>query len=385
MSRSTNKPVVLPAIKDGLNYGAHTTGVASLSNLGGLSFYGQSRTSCTPCTGDHTSLPPTIELSPINGFTPMEKWSWGSLGRIQEMSTAQITEQLTKRSPDNSSNIDISDELIIPDQDIPFTTGGFGVVYRGILHNGQQVAVECLRLAIKQTDEGLQAIKRFREELRIWSQCKHPNVRPLLGITQYRQQLAMVLPWMHGTLKHSLSLTSHPVHELYDFCHQIARGVAYLHGIGIVHGDIKAASVLVSADRTVMLADIGSAVIREHSLMANSSTEVTGISHRWMAPELLEGPGTPSAKSDIYSLGMTMLEVITRSEPYAGLDTMAVLQNILSRKLPERPERHLPSGDRRADLLWALLHECWAEDPQSRPVANEVANKLRNLETKLME
>ncbi|CUA74521.1 putative serine/threonine-protein kinase drkD [Rhizoctonia solani] len=316
----------------------------------------------------------------------MEKWSWGrSLGCIQEMSTAQITEQLTKHEPDNSSSIDISDELVIPDQDIPFTTGGFGVVYRGILHDGQQVAVECLRLVIKQTDEGLQAIKRFRDELRIWSQCKHPNVRPLLGITQYRQQLAMVLPWMHGTLKHSLSLNSHPVHELYDFCHQIARGVAYLHGMGMVHGDIKAASVLVSADRTVALADIGSTIIREHSFLANSSTEVTGISHRWMAPELLEGSGIPTAKSDIYSLGMTILEVITRLEPYAGLDTMTVLQCVLSRKLPERPERHLPSADRRADRLWALLHECWAEDPQSRPIADEVATKLQNLETKFVE
>ncbi|CAE6367514.1 unnamed protein product [Rhizoctonia solani] len=373
MGRST--PVAFPVIKNGLNYG--TLGVASVSK-GCVSHSTSSRSqSHTPCLGDHiASPPPTTMLSLFDEYPLAEKQSGGL---VQQMTISQILDQLTEQP-----GINISDRLIVPEyQDLPFASGSFGDIYRGSLLDGQQVAVQCLRPIIKQTNEGRQTLKRVSEELSIWFGCKHPNVLQLLGIAQHRKQLAIVSPWMpNGTLRSLLSSNLPSKHDLHNFCCQITEGVAYLHETGIVHGDLKTDNILVSTDQRIVLADFGHSIIKEHSSYATSSTKLTNLSLRWMAPELLEGQGTPTTEGDIYSLGMTILEVVTGFNPYAGLDTVEALQNILSRKLPERPERHFPGGDRHADLLWALLHECWDYNPQRRPVAMEVRIKLRNLEAK---
>ncbi|CCO35096.1 Proto-oncogene tyrosine-protein kinase ROS [Rhizoctonia solani AG-1 IB] len=106
---------------------------------------------------------------------------------------------------------------------------------------------------------------------------------------------------------------------------------------------------------------------------------------RWAAPELLEGREAPTDKGDIYSLGMTILEVLTGSQPYAGIDALTALENIISGKLPERPEKYLPSGSKPADLLWSLLNDCWAYDPQQRPAAAKVQDKLGSLVAKFTQ
>ncbi|CAE6335681.1 unnamed protein product [Rhizoctonia solani] len=306
---------------------------------------------------------------------------------FQEMSMHQILEQLRLHG-----NTDISSQLILPEhRDLPVATGGFGNIYRGALRDGREVAIKCLRPVIHQAN-GIETLKRASKELLVWSQCNHPNVLPLLGVAQYCKQLAMVSPWMpNGSLNRFLYSNFPSVPELWQLGCEIAESLRYLHEMGIVHGDVKAANILVSIDKRAILAEFGHITIRENSVQATSSVEVMDAvdqSIRWTAPEVLEGQDVPTDKGDIYSLGMaslTILEVLTGSEPYAGLDTLTALQNIISGILPERPEKDLPSGNKPADLLWALLNDCWAYDPQQRPVAMKVQDKMRSLVTKVTQ
>jgi hypothetical protein len=106
--------------------------------------------------------------------------------------------------------------------EFPVATGGFGDVYQGALKDGSKISLKCLRLCIDSSDDGRKQLKvrsihslndstspkrqRAAHELYVWSKCQHPNVLGLIGVARYRNQLAMISPWMeNGNLSRFLS------------------------------------------------------------------------------------------------------------------------------------------------------------------------------------
>ncbi|KAB5593188.1 hypothetical protein CTheo_3351 [Ceratobasidium theobromae] len=270
---------------------------------------------------------------------------------------------------------------------LAISTGGFGDVYRGRLFDGTRVALKCLRVLIGFNNEGQKQLKRAAHELYVWSRCKHPNVLGLIGVAKYRDQIAMVSPWMdNGHLAWFLS--QQPQVDRYEICVQITDGIAYLHSQGIVYGDMKGANILVSQDNTVKLTDFGSATMKEYTLQFTTTQTMSSMSLRWTAPEIVMGETGHTSEGDIYALGMaslcvdTMLEVITGLPPYAEARVeQAVMWKIMSKTLPQRPEELIPSlNDNQADLLWALLTSCWKHDPPARPTAAEAQSQLRAID-----
>ncbi|CAE7184302.1 unnamed protein product [Rhizoctonia solani] len=241
----------------------------------------------------------------------------------------------------------------------PERIGGFGEVYRGVLTNGTKVSIKILKIMGPNGDEKL--LKHAAHELYIWSKCKHPNVLELIGMAQFRNQITMVSPWMeNGNLQSFL-----PQHPELDRC-------------TMIHGDIKGANILVSHDYTPKLADFGNAWLSKEaqSLRFAPTTSIMSMSIRWAAPEIMLDNAELSYKADIYSLGMTILEVITGSPPYESLNERAAFGKIFTRTHPERPESHIPSGSKQADLLWSLLVHCWDPNPNDRPTAEEVRDAM---------
>ncbi|KAG8743538.1 hypothetical protein FRC10_011778 [Ceratobasidium sp. 414] len=223
--------------------------------------------------------------------------------------------------------------------------------------------------------------QRAARELYYWSKAKHKNVLELFGIAMFRGRLAMISPWMpNGTLQ--AYIYNHPDVNRWELCEQVAEGLAYIHGIGMIHGDLKAVNVLVSQTGEVKLSDFGNAILSDHSLAFTATTNIGGGTSRWMAPELLCGDSITgntadrSAPADIFALGMvgklrntpevrvlivpfpqTILEVVTGHIPYVGRKseayvTLAVVRGIL----PERPAQLL-SDTRFGDERWELLEE----------------------------
>ncbi|KAH7322160.1 kinase-like domain-containing protein [Rhizoctonia solani] len=191
----------------------------------------------------------------------------------------------------------------------------------------------------------------------------------------------MVSPWMdNGSLPRYLK--DNPKADPCSFCAQISDGLAHLHQIGITHGDIKGANVLVHNDGTCVLADFGNSLFMGGRVDFTATTQENNLTARWAAPELLGETGKRSQAADIYALGMTMLEIMTQKIPYDGASDFAVITFIIQKKLPTRPEDWIPSSSQDGNKFWELLLSCWAHGPKRRPKANEVATTMKSITMK---
>ncbi|KAF8752997.1 Kelch motif [Rhizoctonia solani] len=198
----------------------------------------------------------------------------------------------------------------------PVSNGGNGDVYRAELHDGSPVAVKCAR------------IQRMAHELYVWSKCRHPNVLELLGITQFRGQIAMVSPWLaRGHLRQFLS--QNPDVDRCALCVQIADGVHYLHEESIIHGDLKPVylshrqeNILISDDYIPKLTDFGNAMLTEYTLQFTQTTSKIGFSLRYAASALEE---KATQASDVFALGM---------ESFAEFTSMSFVQEVIARTVP---------------------------------------------------
>ncbi|CCO35742.1 Cysteine-rich receptor-like protein kinase 7 Short=Cysteine-rich RLK7 [Rhizoctonia solani AG-1 IB] len=184
----------------------------------------------------------------------------------------------------------------------PINRGGFGDIWKGELTDGRPVAM-------KRIYEGERKLnKRLAQELYAWSKANHQNVLELLGLAYYRDYLVMISPWMkYGSIHEYLG--QHPESNRLHLAIQIADGIAHLHRIGMVHGDLKAQNIFVSHEGVLKVGDFGLAVmLGERSVAFQASTTGNGPQGtiRWMAPELFDPSGrfNISMESDIYSLAM---------------------------------------------------------------------------------
>ncbi|KAF8603986.1 kinase-like protein [Ceratobasidium sp. AG-I] len=185
----------------------------------------------------------------------------------------------------------------------------------------------------------------------------------------------MVSPWIaRGSLNSYLA--KNPEKTRPQLCTQVADGLAYLHSCGIVHGDLKGANVLFSDDGDPLLTDFGNAVLQERTLQFTYTTAKTSLSPRWAAPELIRGEESFSFETDVFALGMTILEIITGSVPYSRLNDFGVMYAIAEGRLPERPEGNISTKSKHGDVLWSLLTRCWDRAAKSRPSASTVRDEM---------
>ncbi|KAF8599206.1 kinase-like protein [Ceratobasidium sp. AG-I] len=260
----------------------------------------------------------------------------------------------------------------------PISSGGFGDVYRGRLIDGFQVAIKTMRIHVN-TDKDRKLLKNAARELHTWSKCQHPNVLPLLGLVGFRDQIGMVSHWMeNGSLPSYLE--RHPEADRCRLSAEICEGLAYLHAVDIVHGDLKGLNVLISADEAPVLTDFGNAVLQGSTLQFTATTSKPSLSPRWTAPELMEGPGMYSFAADVYALGMTILEVITGEPPYSNKSDHGVYFAVaIKKESPMRPEVLISSASEDGNKLWMLLTTSWAYKPEDRPSADYMRDVVKTI------
>ncbi|CAE6410800.1 unnamed protein product [Rhizoctonia solani] len=254
--------------------------------------------------------------------------------------------------------------------------GGFGDIFKGTLktNNDEFVAIKVLRVGVV-AGQGTKSLKRTMREIYAWSKLYHQNVHELLGVTMFRGRLGMVSKWMgNGNLSQYLrspSAQTKPPNR-HELCVQIATGVAYIHGKDMVHGDLKAQNILISSEGIIKITDFDYSLVPDLSLVFSETTRMGGGTARWMAPELLleETPCQRSKETDIYSLGMTFLEVITGAVPYQAECQLEVqvLKKLMKKVFPSRSSAFFPN-DAKGDAMWRLLLRCWDHDPALRPAA----------------
>ncbi|KAG8717929.1 hypothetical protein FRC09_013430 [Ceratobasidium sp. 395] len=242
--------------------------------------------------------------------------------------------------------IDLSSHLDTEGQSsVAIAGGGFGDIYRGRLRDGTSVAIKALRHHLLAQDTSRKALKRAMRELYVWSKTKHENVQELVGIVIFQERLGMVSPWMdNGNLEEYIRKNSSV--DRYELCLQVARGVSYLHDINMVHGDLKAApELLLSSDE-------------------GEDEDEDEVS----APR--------TSQTDIYALGMTLLEIVTGKVPYAEYKVdRAIIRALDKKQFPKCPKEFM-FEDGPENWMWLLLQTCWDHDPKARPPASFIYSRL---------
>ncbi|CAE6489522.1 unnamed protein product [Rhizoctonia solani] len=247
--------------------------------------------------------------------------------------------------------------------------GGFADIYCADLYNGARVAIKVHRSYRDDQDWGYR--KAAWRGVYNWSKLRHPNIHEMLGVAMLHGRMGVVSPWEdNGDIRSYLD--REPDADRLRLCIQISTGVSYLHDNGIVHGDIKGINVLVSKDEIAMLIDFDGAELGDPSLAFSRVPGIMG-SFRWMAPEVLFSLDVKSSKTDIYSLGMTILEVVTAKSPWSYIKENFRIPTVVGKQVPLRPKEI--SGD----SLWNLLLECWSFEPDARPTAQYVLEALQNM------
>ncbi|KAG8721423.1 hypothetical protein FRC09_007928 [Ceratobasidium sp. 395] len=190
----------------------------------------------------------------------------------------------------------------------------------------------------------------------------------------------MISPWMeNGTLPEYIE--KEPDVDRLGLCHQIVKGLSYLHQHNMVRGDLKGANVFVSATGILKLADFGNTKMKEQTLCFSTRTSPV-YSLRWTAPEILNGLPC-DAPADIYALGMTIYETVTGSLPYSDkVDMVVVIEVIVHRRLPSRNDEAIRVRCNK-NRLWNPLKSCWNHTPTARPKITNVEEQIKLLMNEL--
>ncbi|KAJ8773729.1 hypothetical protein K2173_006379 [Erythroxylum novogranatense] len=187
--------------------------------------------------------------------------------------------------------------------------GGFGTVYKGQLPDGQQVAVKRL------SKNSRQGIEEFINEVKLIAKLQHRNLVKLLGCCIEGGEPMLIYEYLiNKSLDSSLFVRSGSLdwRKRFDIIVGIARGILYLHHdsrLRIIHRDLKTSNVLLDAEMNPKISDFGMARIFEDDQMQNKTKRVVGT-YGYMSPEYALF-GKFSVKSDVFSFGVIVLEIIS--------------------------------------------------------------------------
>jgi serine/threonine-protein kinase len=265
--------------------------------------------------------------------------------------------------------------------------GGMSRVYRArdtVLE--RQVAIKVLHEHFSRDPE---YVERFRREARAIARLSHPNVVTVIDRGEVDGRQYIVFEHVEGeTLKDVIARQGPlPVARALSVAHQIGRALAFAHELGVVHRDVKSENVLVDREGTAKVTDFGIARTVDLDDGLTETGTVLGTSG-YIAPEQASGERVDE-RTDQYSLGIVLYELLTGEVPYTGPNAMAVAMRhlrdpvpsvragrpdvsprvdaVVARALAKRPRDRFPS----MEAMTAALEAALAQERKQRPSAAE--------------
>ncbi|MFS0782353.1 Stk1 family PASTA domain-containing Ser/Thr kinase [Bacillus sp. 1P06AnD] len=202
----------------------------------------------------------------------------------------------------------------------------------------REVAVKILRMDFSNDEE---FIKRFNREAQSATSLAHPNIVSIYDVGEEDQIYFIVMEYVRGmTLKQYIQTTAFiPIEKTLMIMEQIAEAISHAHQHGIIHRDIKPQNILIDENGHVKITDFGIAT----ALSATSITQTNAVlgSVHYLSPEQARG-GMANKKSDIYSMGIVMFELLTGRLPFSGESAVSIALKHLQSSTPS-PRRWNPA------------------------------------------
>jgi tetratricopeptide (TPR) repeat protein len=248
--------------------------------------------------------------------------------------------------------------------------GGMGVVFKAEdLKLDRFVALKFLPRQLSADGE---TKARFIHEAKSASSLDHPNICAIHEIGETADgQTFIVMPCYDGeTLKERIKKGQVGIDEAIGIAMQVASGLAKAHERGIVHRDVKPGNILLTKDGQVKLVDFGVAKLAGQTTLTKTGARVGTVGY--MSPEQVLGE-TLDARSDVFSLGVVMYELLTGRLPFRGEHEAAMLYSIIHEE-PQPVSKHRTDVP---DLLEEIIERSLAKDVEIRYAnAGEVAREL---------
>ena len=270
----------------------------------------------------------------------------------------------------------------------PLGAGGMGEVYRARdTKLGREVAVKVLPESVSADPERL---ARFEREARALASLNHPNIVTVYSVEEAGGVRLLAMELVEGnTLDLAIPAEGLPLPPFFEIAMPLADALSAAHERGIVHRDLKPANVMLTREGRLKVLDFGLAkLVASNSdpnatdMPTESRAQLTGEGAvfgtvAYMSPEQARG-GNVDARSDVFSLGVVLYEMLTGERPFKGSSSVDVISSIL-RDSPS------PVTEIRADLpahVGRILRRCLAKEPRDRyQTSRDVFNELRELQT----
>ncbi|KAH9509460.1 Mitogen-activated protein kinase kinase kinase 5 [Bulinus truncatus] len=258
-------------------------------------------------------------------------------------------------------------------------SGSFGKVYLAKDAQGKLLALK--EMTMFAADREI-IMESFRSEFKIMSKVEHPRIVSFYGFNEADNILSIYMEYVPmGSLEDYIDSGKKVSEEQARlFTRQILEGVNYLHENKIIHRDINGNHVLIEDEHSVKVGGSGvSKVIRpdpDANSLLQEKHEIGCVSTmHWMAPELIKylmgSEGAYDSKADIWSVGCTVVQMITGRPPFKDLSKHQHLYRLVKMKPGEYPDFQLPQGLRSVDLE-NFLRKTMENDPLIRPSAEDL-------------
>jgi serine/threonine-protein kinase len=253
----------------------------------------------------------------------------------------------------------------------PLGSGGMGRVYR--VRHVVSKRVDAMKVVLPDVEQDAGLIGRFEREIEVQARLNHPNICALHTAIRIGERLALIMELAEGVpLSEHLKRGPLDPGQAVDYFCQVLQALAHAHEHGVIHRDVKPANIVITAEGKAKLVDFGVAKLIQSSEL--TAIGMTVGSPYYMSPELITGRQADS-RSDIYSAGVTLYEMVTGLRPIQGPTEFAVLEG----HLHTNPVSPHTVNVRVTKPLGEAILKALAKDPAERfQTAHEFQAALRS-------
>jgi serine/threonine protein kinase len=244
--------------------------------------------------------------------------------------------------------------------------GAFGQVYLCYdVDTGRELAVKQVHVYSRDIAASKE-VRALREEIKVLQGVQHPRIVQYYGSQENGDLLSIFMEYMPGGSIKDQIKTYGPLTEnnTKRYTRQVLEGLVYLHDRCIVHRDVKGANILRDHDGNVKLGDFGAS--KRLQTLSNSMMQSQTGTPYYMSPEIIDGQGY-GRKTDIWSLGCTVVEMLTGHPPWHKYEGVAAIYRIAT---SEFPEYTLP--DETSKTAVDFLFKCFQRNYQDRPSSSDL-------------